>query len=144
MVDPKKEPNVGAEWDDRQAGSSNVIVIEDEPVVQMLLQEMLTELGFTSSAFEDAVQALNYLMQTRGDCTFIIADQGLPGGMKGTEFICMAHKMWPSIPTILTSGYYVDVQDIPSFATYLHKPYTLVQLEQTILPLLRQPPQRPS
>lgn len=136
----EKESHVGADWDDRQAVFGNVIVIEDEPVVRMLLQEMLMEIGFTSSAFENAVQALTYFMHLRGDCSLIIADQGLPGGIQGSEFIRMAHKRWPSIPSILTSGYHVDVQDIPSSATYLHKPYTLAQLEQTILPLLRLPP----
>jgi DNA-binding NtrC family response regulator len=109
-----------------------IIVIEDEPVVRMLLEEFLAELGYTSAGFDNAIQALSYLVHIEGDCVLIIADQGLPGGMKGTEFIRMANERWPSIPSILVSGYSVEEKLIPLSATFLHKPYTLDQLESTI------------
>lgn len=109
-----------------------VIVIEDEPVVRMLLEEFLAELGYTSAGFDNAIQALSYLVHIEGDCDFIIADQGLPGGMQGTEFIRIANERWPSIPSILVSGYSVEEKLIPLSATFLHKPYTLAQLEITI------------
>lgn len=131
---------MSANWDDRQAASRHVFVIENEPVVRMLLQETLTEMGLTSVAFENAVQALTHLTCLQGDCTLIIADQGQPGGIQGTEFIRMAHKRWPSIPSILTSGYLTDEQVILPSATYLHKPYTLDQLEKAIATVLRQQP----
>ena len=76
-------------------------------------------------------------MQVQGDCRLIIADQGVPGGIQGTEFIRMAQDRWPSIPAILTSGYLVDEQVIPPETTYLAKPYTLEQLEKTIATVLR-------
>jgi len=63
-------------------------------------------------------------------------DQGLPGGMQGAEFIHMAKERWPSVPSILTSGYLIDEQVIPPSATYLHKPYTLEQFEKTIADVL--------
>lgn len=46
-----------------------VIVIEDEPVVSMLWEECLAELGYASAAFDNATQALSYLVSIEGDCT---------------------------------------------------------------------------
>jgi len=117
---------------DGQPAPGLVMIIEDEPVTRMLLEELLAELGYSSAGFSNSVQALNYLVRIEGDCALIIADQGLPGGMRGTEFIRMANEKWPSIPSILVSGYSVDEQTIPLTATFLLKPYTLTQLERTI------------
>ncbi|RON53093.1 response regulator [Pseudomonas frederiksbergensis] len=130
---------------DRKGGRpvhGRVIVIEDEPVVRMLLEELLAELGYASAGFDNAVQALSYLVHIEGDCSFIIADQGLPGGMRGTEFIRMANERWPSIPSILVSGYSVDEQLIPLSTSFLKKPYTLAQLESTIATATRNRPRQ--
>jgi DNA-binding NtrC family response regulator len=107
----------------------------------MLLEETLAETGFSSATFENAASALTHLINVKGDCTLFIADQGLPGGIQGAEFILMAEERWPVIPSILTSGYLIDEQLIPPSAIYLHKPYTLDQLGTTIATDLRQ--QRP-
>ncbi|MFJ7281720.1 response regulator [Pseudomonas sp. NPDC099000] len=123
---------MSVDWKYGQPTLGLVIVIEDEPVVRMLLKELLAELGYASAGFDNAIHALSYLVHIEGDCAFIIADQGLPRGMQGTEFIRMANERWPSIPSILVSGYSVDEQLIPLSATFLQKPYTLAQLENTI------------
>jgi len=119
--------------------TGHVIVIEDEPVVRMLLEETLAEIGFSSATFDNAASALTHLISIKGECTLIIADQGLPGGIQGAEFIRLANEQWPSTPSILTSGYLIDEQLIPASTIYLPKPYTLEQLEKTIaIVLLRQ------
>jgi DNA-binding NtrC family response regulator len=118
--------------------TGHVIAIEDEPVVQMLLEEILAEIGFSSAIFDNAASALIHLTSVKGDCALIIADQGLPGGIQGSEFIRLAKEHWPSIPSILTSGYLVGEQIIPPSTIYLHKPYTLDQLEATIATIFHQ------
>ncbi|WP_181381827.1 response regulator [Pseudomonas prosekii] len=123
---------MSVDWKNGQPVLGRIIVIEDEPVVRMLLEEVLAELGYTSAAFDNAIQALSYLVHIEGNCALIIADQGLPGGMKGTEFIRMANERWPAIPSILVSGYSVEETLIPLSTTFLYKPYTLDQLESTI------------
>lgn len=109
-----------------------VIVIEDDPVVRTLLEESLAEIGFSSATFDNAASALTYLTNINGDCALIIADQALPGGIQGSEFIRLAMEKWPSIPSILTSGYLVDEQMIPPSTIYLPKPYTFDELETTV------------
>lgn len=96
-----------------------VIAIEDDPVVRMLLEETLAEIGFSSLTFDNATSALTHLTNINGDCTLLIADQGLPGGIQGCELIRLAKEQWPSIPSILTSGYAIDEQRIPRSTIYL-------------------------
>lgn len=115
----------------------HVVVIDDEPAVRMFLQESLAEIGFSSAIFDNAVTGLTHLFRVQGDCCLIIADQGLPGGIQGTEFIRMVKERWPAIPSILTSGYFVEEQLISPSTTYLHKPFTLKQLEKSITIALR-------
>jgi len=88
-------------------------------------------------AFDNAASALTHLTNAKGDCSLLIADQGLPGGMQGSEFIRLVKERWPSIPSILTSGYAVDEQMIPPTTIFLAKPYTLDCLETTIATCLR-------
>ncbi|KRP84223.1 MULTISPECIES: response regulator [Pseudomonas] len=128
-------------WAELLPITGHVIVIEDEPVVRMLLEETLAEIGFSSATFDNASSALTHLINIKGDCTLIIAEQGPSGGIQGAEFIRLAKEQLPSIPSILTSGYLIDEQVIPPSTIYLHKPYTLDQLETTIATVLRQ--QRP-
>jgi DNA-binding NtrC family response regulator len=123
---------VGKKLADLPLGTRLVIVIEDHPVVRMLLEEALAELGFSSATFDNAASALIHLTNIEGECILVIADQGLPGGVKGTDFICLVKDQWPSIPSILTSGYVVDEQMIPPGTIFLPKPYTLDHLETTI------------
>lgn len=125
-------------WNELWPISGHVIVIEDEPVLRMLLEESLGDIGFSSTSFDNAASALTHLTSIKGDCALIIADQGLSGGIQGYEFIRLAKEQWPSIPSILTSGYIIDEQLLPPSTIYLHKPYTLDQLETTIAALLLQ------
>lgn len=109
-----------------------VIVVEDESLVRMLLEESLREMGFAAAGFDNASSALEHLINVKGECVLIIADQGLPGGIQGAEFIGMVKEKWPSIPSVITSGYLLDEGVIPPYSSWLSKPYTLVELEETI------------
>jgi DNA-binding NtrC family response regulator len=109
-----------------------VIVVDADPVIRMILEDILGELGYSSAGFDNATQALSYLVHIQGDCALIIADQGVPERMRGTELIRMVKERWPSIPSILASGYFVAEEMIPPSVVYLPKPYTLNQLETSI------------
>lgn len=115
-----------------------VIVIEDNTVVRMLLEESLTEMGFSSSGFDNASTAFEHLTSINGCCALIIADQGLPGGIKGAELVRIVKEKWPAIPSIITSGYRLDESLLPSYSSCLPKPYTLNELERTIREALDQ------
>lgn len=81
-----------------------IILVEDDSMLRQLAVDIITELGGACLAFESADDALIALLESHGGCSLIIADHGLPGQIKGAEFLTLVNEKWPAIPTILTSG----------------------------------------
>ncbi|MEN5139354.1 response regulator [Pseudomonas juntendi] len=109
-----------------------VVVVEDDSTLRTLLVDILIELGASCEAFDNSEDALIHLMGLNGDCSLIIADHGVPGSIKGMEFISMAHERWPRLPAILTSGYQLDASQVTPPVTYLFKPWSIDELAEGI------------
>lgn len=114
-----------------------VIVIEDDPTLQMLLIDIMKEIGAETVAFDAADDALTYLLQAHDECSLVIADHGVPGQVQGTEFIGMIKGRWPHIAAILTSGYLIDPEAVPADAIYLHKPWSLDDMVVAVAALVQ-------
>nr|WP_282445092.1 response regulator [Pseudomonas sp. W2Jun17] len=108
------------------------IVVEDDPILRVLMVEILAEIGLHSLDFETADDALIYLLSRSNDCSLVIADHGLPGQLQGAEFIALVKTKWPSIATILTSGYALDASTVSTSTTYLHKPWSMEDLVMAV------------
>jgi DNA-binding NtrC family response regulator len=124
-------------WEGMLPIEGTVIVIEDDPILRSLMTEILTEVGATAMAFETADDALAYLLQHQGQCPLVVVDQGLPGQIQGMEFIKMIQSRWPSIASILTSGYLIDSTQVPATTIYLHKPWSLDDLVVAVATVLQ-------
>ncbi|MGR6497967.1 response regulator [Pseudomonas fulva] len=109
-----------------------VIVVEDDKTLRQLMTDIVTELGGLCIAFETADDALICLLESHGECSLIIADHGVPGAVKGSEFLDMVNEKWPTIPTILTSGYRLEVGHGRKHFEYLFKPWSLDELIETM------------
>ena len=118
-----------------------VIVVEDDPILRMLMVEILADIGLHSMDFATADEALTHLLRSRSGCPLVIADHGLPGQIQGAEFIEMVKAKWPSTAAILTSGYELEPATVSPSTTYLHKPWSLDELVMAISNLLQ--PGRP-
>ena len=129
------------EWEKLSPVSGRGIVVEDDPILRMLMVEILVEIGLHSLAFETADDALIYLLSRPNDCPLVIADHGLPGQLQGAEFVALVKTKWPSIATILTSGYALDASTVPTSTTYLHKPWSMEDLVMAVANQLQ--PDRP-
>ncbi|MCX2898734.1 response regulator [Pseudomonas mandelii] len=114
-----------------------VIVIEDDPTLQMLLTDIMKEIGAETVAFDTADDALTYLLQANGECPLVIADHGVPGQVQGTEFIQMIKGRWPHIAAILTSGYLIGPETVPADTIYLHKPWSLDDMVVAVAALIQ-------
>jgi len=101
------------------------------------MTDILSEIGVESCAFGSADDALTYLLEAHGHCPLVIVDQGLPGQIQGAEFIAMVKGKWPSVASILTSGYAIDEAMIPPSTIYLHKPWALDDLVLAVATLLQ-------
>lgn len=114
-----------------------IIAVEDDPVLRPLMVAILSELGADVLGFESADDALIHMLGNPGAYPLVVVDHGLPGRIKGAEFIEMAKARWPSIAAILTSGYDLASTSIPPETIYLQKPWSLDDLVVSVVKLLQ-------
>jgi PAS domain S-box-containing protein len=100
--------------EDGQAGGSGeaprsnrgeaVLVVDDEPVVRMLVTEILGELGYAAIEAGDGAEALAVL-HSNARIDLLVTDVGLPGGMNGRQVADAARVARPGIPVLFITGF---------------------------------------
>ena len=65
MGNPEKQSEMNVNWAELIPTTGHAIVIDDEPVVRMLLEETLAEIGFSSATFDNAASALSHLISIK-------------------------------------------------------------------------------
>ncbi|MGI4796364.1 MAG: ATP-binding protein [Janthinobacterium lividum] len=88
----------------RAAHDETVLVIDDEPVVRMLVAEVLEDCGYTAIKAADGVAGLQVL---RSDVRIdlLVTDVGLPGGMNGRQVADAARVARPDLKVLFITGY---------------------------------------
>ena len=104
------EPEHASDEAARQSGSAHaiegetVLIVDDEPSVQMLITEVLAELGYTAIEAADGTSALRVLQSdTRID--LLVTDVGLPGGMNGRQLADFGRVARPNLKILFIPGY---------------------------------------
>jgi CheY-like chemotaxis protein len=118
------------EFENKSAAGKRVLVIEDEPMIRMLLQDMLTDLGYTlageAGRLDEAVQ-----LAERGDFDFAVLDVNLNGQpIVPVVDVLVARKL----PFVFASGY--GQRGVPEPYRHiptLQKPFQAEALEQAIV-----------
>ena len=98
-----------------------VLLVDDEPLIRSLHEEMVISLGYAVITAGDAESALSRVIT--GDAVdLVITDYQMPG-TDGIEFIRALRRVMPSLPVLMVSGVDDPVIDpqLGVFA-YLHKP----------------------
>lgn len=124
-------------WEGLLPIHGEIIVIEDDPTLRSLMEDIVTEIGAKVVAFDTADDALTYLLEAHDQCRLVIADHGVPGQIQCIEFVEMVRGRWPYITAILTSGYLIDPATVPPATIYLHKPWSLDELVMAVASLLQ-------
>ncbi|WP_371929120.1 response regulator [Pseudomonas sp. AU8050] len=114
-----------------------IVVVEDDPLLRDLMQEILVDVGAQCVAFSSGDDALIYLLQSVTKCALIIADHGLPGQVQGAELAELVRGRWPELPIVITSGWTDTFIGLPGGANFLPKPWTLEGLVTTVAELLQ-------
>jgi PAS domain S-box-containing protein len=81
-----------------------VLVVDDEPMVRMLVTEVLEDLGYTAIEAEDAAAGLKVL-RSGARIDLLVSDVGLPGGMNGRQMADMARAARPDLKVLFITGY---------------------------------------
>jgi PAS domain S-box-containing protein len=88
----------------RAADGETVLVVDDEPMVRMLVVDVLEGLGYTAIEAADGASGLKVL-QTGSRIDLLITDVGLPGGMNGRQMADAARQTRPELKVLFITGY---------------------------------------
>jgi DNA-binding response OmpR family regulator len=79
-------------------------VVDDEPTIRHLVDEVLTDQGYRVMSAVDGPEGLK-LLQTGARVDLLITDVGLPNGMNGRQVADAARVLRPSLPVLFMTGY---------------------------------------
>jgi CheY-like chemotaxis protein len=121
-----------------------ILVVDDESIVRVVLQELLSSMGYEVCCAQDGTEALSLYANAklRGQSfAAVILDYNLPDGMNGHEILERLRTIDPQVIAILSSGYTQNPM-MANYARYgfhgiLPKPYTPQQLFAVLHDVLR-------
>jgi CheY-like chemotaxis protein len=82
---------------------ATVLVVEDEVLVQMLVLEVLSDLGLDTLEANDATSALE-ILGSDATVDLLVTDVGLPG-MNGRDLADAARRLRPGLKVLFVTGY---------------------------------------
>ncbi|MBZ9784207.1 response regulator [Pseudomonas sp. REP124] len=116
-----------------------VLVVEDEPVILMVLTDYLSGQGYRVLQAENGEQAFE-ILATKPHLDMLITDYRLPGGISGVQIAEPAVKLRPDLKVIFISGYAKEIREtgspITQKAPILEKPFDLDVLQEIMQDLL--------
>jgi DNA-binding response OmpR family regulator len=120
-----------------------LLIIDDEPPSRDLLQSSLSKQGYEVCIAKDGFAALAQMRGALPD--LIVTDLKMPN-MSGFEFLSIARRRFPQIPTIAVSGeFHPPVAPLGVLAdAFLVKPFRFEELLAKIADLLGDAPPRPA
>ena len=131
---PAPESPVGGRL---RSGTGRLLVMDDEDALRMLLQRVLTTLGYEVQSARDGAEAIALYEAAKASghaFDAILLDLTVSGGMGGIETAARLKELDPSAKLIVSSGY-SDAPVMSKFRDYgfddaIPKPWEAVQLSE--------------
>lgn len=102
MVDKKRQAKFAG-------GEETVLLVDDEPMVLEVGQQMLTHLGYTVMGALSSRNALELFRENREQIDLVVMDMIMPE-MSGAELYDKLLEEKPGVKVLLSSGYSLDGQ----------------------------------
>ena len=122
----------------REEGKT-LMLVEDEEMVALISDQMLTRLGHKVFVARSGPDALSIFQEHREKIDLVILDMIMPG-MSGAETFERLKAIDPGVNVLLSSGYTLNGQaeDIlrRGCRGFIQKPFTIEQLSQKIREVL--------
>ncbi|HSF47508.1 MAG TPA: response regulator [Burkholderiales bacterium] len=93
-----------AEAETPRGRGETVMLVDDEPALVALGEEMLAELGYEPIGFQGSIAALQAFHNAPQRFDAVLTDEIMPE-ITGTELAREIRKLRPDIPILLMSGY---------------------------------------
>lgn len=117
-----------------------ILVVDNEPALMELTQQLLTALGYTVSGFTNPQDALQAVQQDPQRFSAIVTDESMPE-MTGTQLAAQVRQLAPQLPILLVSGYGGALLAQRALAQgvsrVLAKPVRRAELSQALAELLK-------
>ena len=85
-------------------GGETVLVVDDEPAIRDLINEVLGDLGYTVIGAGDGAAGLKVL-RSDARIDLLVTDVGLPNGMNGRQVADAARALRPGLKVLFITGY---------------------------------------
>lgn len=136
-----KEEMIKEKMDDFQLinGQIVILVVDDESSIRKIIKRGLQKYGINILTSNDGIEGLKKFKQNLDIINLVISDLTMPN-MNGIQLINEIYKIKPNIPVILISGYSEEnvKKDIQgNLISFIHKPFTLKYLKDTIDRILK-------
>ncbi len=120
-------------------GAETIFIVDDEPVIREMGEELLTALGYRTIVAEDGETACRIFRQRGKEISLVLLDVIMPK-MGGRETFHTLRKLAPGLPVLLSSGYSVEglAQKILDEGAngFIRKPYGLQEISRMIRSIL--------
>jgi DNA-binding NtrC family response regulator len=113
-----------------------ILVVEDEPLLRLALQEVLSDAGFTVMEADCVARAVELVMSPQSDIDLVFTDIRMPGAMNGMQLADWIRERQPGVPVLLTSGY--SDKGVLQKYPFMAKPYDFGAVVEKIRALLRE------
>ena len=123
-----------------------VLVIEDDPAVQVILDEALCEGGYEPALAASGEEAVTLLKGRKLPYRVLVTDINLLGRIDGWEVAKQARELDPNFPVVYMTGAAADqwpIHGVPN-SVLLTKPFAPAQLVTAISNLLNAAPLAPT
>jgi DNA-binding response OmpR family regulator len=116
-----------------------ILLVEDEPLIRLILEEELTDAGFDVRQAASGDEAAKLLASEGAVFELLITDIHMPGRYDGRAVARLLFQQAPLIPVLYISGR-PDIFNEPLGANeaFLAKPFLLSELVQIARRLVRQ------
>ncbi|MCT7668164.1 response regulator [Shinella kummerowiae] len=107
------------------ASQSTILVVEDEPLLRLILIEALQHEGYRVLAASNVLEAIGYIAR-HAEIDGLVTDVDLPGGLSGLDLLELLSNCRPNAARIVVSGR-GDLEEaaFPSAVRIFAKPYSL-------------------
>jgi len=137
-IQPEKDA-IGAEGKYDNSALLRILVMDDNPVLQELMVEILSLLGHTvvvAGEGREAITIYQESLDNKPEFDLVILDLTIPGGMGGLETLKKLKELNPDVQVIVSSGYSTD-PIMANYAEYgfsgtIPKPFTIAGVKVCI------------
>ena len=122
-----------------RARGETVLIVEDDPVVRLLVLQILKELDYTTIEAHDSASALPVLASTQR-IDLLMSDVGLPG-MDGRQLADIAREHRPGLRILFMTAYASNATHRREFLgegmEMIMKPFTVAALAEKVREILQ-------